>query len=218
MQQIIPHNFELEISEETAKTNEEQIKILHKELKSLHQEKDKLANIVANNNQSKLKASQFRALSLIKKALNSARLENNETILTGRNYETEINNAVSSEEVEAIREEFLLKIAEKSQNYLPYQAFPNKKAKAGKNYSSSQVPTVPSNDKILKDLIQELSKINNKQINLGSIQDLKNKLIKTKQKSSELKSQFYNLQEKFNFETQNLNQEIQNLKEQNKFQ
>jgi len=59
MQQIIPHDFEPETSEETAKTNEEQIKMLHKELKSLHQEKDKLANIVANNNQNNLKLASF---------------------------------------------------------------------------------------------------------------------------------------------------------------
>jgi len=139
--------------------------------------------------------------------------------LNGRDYKTEINNAVSLEEVEVIREEVLLQIAEKSQNSLSSdQFFSNRKGKSGKNYSSSQVPTAPSNDKIIKDLIQELSKINNKQSNLGNIQDLENKLIKTKQKSSELKSQFHNLQKKFSSEAQNLNQEIQNLKEQNKFQ
>ena len=39
MQQIIPHDFEPETNEETAKTSEEQAKILHKELKSLREEK-----------------------------------------------------------------------------------------------------------------------------------------------------------------------------------
>lgn len=218
IQQIIPHDFEPTTNEEAEKTSKEQIKILHKELKSLYQEKVKLANIVANNNQDKLKASQFRALGLIKKALNNARLKNNETILmNGRDYELEINNAVSVEKVEAIQEEVLFQIAKKFQNYLSDQVLSNKKRRAGKNYSSNQVPAVPSNDKILKDLIQELSKINNKQGNLDNIQDLENKLTKTKQKSSELKSQFHNLQKKFNSETQNLNQEIQNLKERNKF-
>jgi fumarate hydratase class II len=193
------------------------LKTLHKELKTLYQERDKLANIVTNNNQNKLKAGKFRTLGLIKKALNSAKSENNETILDGRNYETEINNATSLEEVEALREEVLFQIAEKSQNYSSNQVFSNKKEKAKKNYSGGQASIVQPNDKILKDLVQEFSKINSKQSSLD-IQGLENKLTKTKQKSNKLKNQLHNLQKKFNSETQNFNREIRNLKEQSKFQ
>ncbi|CAJ0869022.1 11252_t:CDS:2 [Entrophospora sp. SA101] len=64
-----------------------------------------------NNNQSKLKASKFRALNVIQKALNNARLAEGETIFGNRNYKKVINDATSPEEVEAIREELVKEIS-----------------------------------------------------------------------------------------------------------
>ena len=50
------------------------------------------------------------------------------------------------------------------------------------------------------------------------VQNLENKLIKTKEKSKKLKTRLYNLQKNFNSEARSLNREIQNLKEQNRLQ
>ena len=114
----------------------------------------------------------------------------------------------------------MFQIIEKSPDYSFDPEFSSdKKEKTKKNYSRSQFSSVPQNDKVLKDLVRELSRINtsNKRADLDDFQDLENKLIKTKQKSNELKNQLHNLQKNFNSETQNLNQEIQNLKEQNRF-
>src|SRR3954465_13829164 len=102
MRQIVPHDYAETMvnDQEKTRSNKERTDSLCKELNSLRQEKDKLTNIVAKNNQSKLKASQFRAFGLIRKALNSANLEKNKVALTDRDYEKEISSATSTEEVE----------------------------------------------------------------------------------------------------------------------
>ena len=227
IQQIIPHDYvELIVDDqEKTKSSKEQTDSLYKELNSLRREKDKLTNIVVKDNQNKLKASQFRALALIKKALNNADLEKSKIVLVGQDYEKEISNAVSVEEVEAIREEVLFKIIQNSKDYSSdREFFSNKKAKTEHKTSSKnfgdQFPSTSQNDKILKDLIREFSRTNNnyQQSNTSNIQDLEDKLIKTKQKSNKLKNRLHNLQESFNSETKKFNRQIQNLKEQNKFQ
>jgi hypothetical protein len=227
IQQIIPHDYvELIVDDqEKTKSSKEQTDSLYKELNSLRREKDKLTNIVVKNNQNKLKASQFRALALIKKALNNADLEKSKIVLVGQDYEKEISNAASVEEVEAIREEVLFKIIQNSKGYSSdRELFSNKKEKTEHKTSSKnfgdQFLLTSQNDKILKDLIREFSRTNNnyQQSNTSNIQDLEDKLIKTKQKSNKLKNRLHNLQENFNSETKKFSQQIQNLKEQNKFQ
>jgi hypothetical protein len=121
------------------------LKNLYKDLKNTQQEKDKLANIITNNSQNKLKASKFHALLVIKKALNNTELEKNKAVFA--DYEKEINNATSPEEVEATREEILLRILEK---------FParRKTEKTKSNYSGSELPTRQDDQKLLEKLVQ----------------------------------------------------------------
>jgi hypothetical protein len=123
-------------------------------------------------------------LAVIKKALSNAKLERNKTILDNRNYEKEINEANSTEEVEALREEFLLGIVEK---------FPLRKTveKPTPNYSDSW-STPPKDHKVLEKLVQEISKMND---NNTKIKNLEEQLIKIQEQNRHLESQLNNFQQ-----------------------
>jgi len=183
------------------------LQFLHKELKSLQREKDKLGSIVENNSQNKLKSSKFRALFIIKKALNSTKLEKNETILENRDYEKEISNAKFPEEVEAIREEVLLRIAEK---------FPERRAteKTKANYSNNLSPTSQNNHQILEKLIKEISKTSNNN-KKDSIKDLKVQLIKLQEQNDDLKNQLSSSHQN-SIQAKDLQNRFQILEEQTK--
>jgi len=68
---------------------------------------------------------------VIQRTLNNANFEKDKNILENFDYKKKIENAASPEEIEAIREEILLKIAEKSKKY---RQTPTEKAKIRKNY------------------------------------------------------------------------------------
>ena len=181
--------------------DKEQLKLLHRELKTLQWEKDKLANIVANNSQNKLKASKFRALGVIQRALNNANFEKDENILENYDYKEKIENAASPEEVEAIREEILLRITEKSKKY---RQIPTEKAKIIKNYSNGKLI---QNNKALEKLVQELIKIND---NKDSIQSLEEKLSQSEQQTKEIAEKLRTSV----LEAQKLKKEIKNANKQ----
>lgn len=172
---------------------------MHKELKTLRWEKDQLTKIVENNNQNKLKASKFHALIIIKKALNSAKLEKNKTIFDNRDYEKEINNANSPEEVEVIQEEFLLHIVEN----FPEQGI-GRAERTKPNYSSNYSLTKQKDHKILEKLVEELVKMGD---NKDNIQNLENKLAQSEQKTKEVAEQLNNFQQNAAREAQRLKKE-----------
>ncbi|CAI2184840.1 17329_t:CDS:2, partial [Funneliformis geosporum] len=186
--QIIPQSFSnydnYDLNSPKEQKEKEQFYLLHEELKTLRRENNKLTNQLANHSQNKLKASKFHALAVIKKALGNAKLERNKIILDNRNYEKEINEANSTEEVEALREEFLLGIMEN---------FPLQKAteKPKSNYSSSW-STQPKDHKILKKLVQEISKMND---NNTKIKILEEQLIQIQEQNRHLESQLNNFQQ-----------------------
>jgi DNA polymerase III delta prime subunit len=150
-----------------------------KELKTLRWERDKLANIIEGNNQNKLKASKFHALIVIRKALNNAGLKKNRTVFDNFDYEKEINNADSVEEVEALREKTLLCIMEK----FPFRET-NKQARP--NYSGNFLSTQQNGHKVLEKLVHEISKMNENSV---EIKNLEERLTKMQEKSRELKKQ-----------------------------
>ena len=148
-----------------------------------------------------MKASKFRALGVIQRALNNANFEKDENILENYDYKKEIENAASLEEVETIREEILLRIAEKSKKY---RQIPTEKAKIIKNYSNGK-PI--QNNKTLEKLVQELIKIND---NKDSIQSLEEKLTQSEQQTKEIAEKLRTSV----LETQKLKKEIKNANKQ----
>ena len=204
--QIIPYNFPNIDQEDNDQKDQihnykEKLKLLHKELKTVQWEKDKLANIAANNNQNKLKASKFHALGVIQKALNNANFEKDENILENYDYKKEIENAASPEEVEVIREEILLKVAEKSKKY---RQTLTEKAKIIKNYSNDK-PI--QNNKTLEKLVRELIKVNDNKDNIRSLEE---KLSQSEQQTKEIAEKL----QVAVLETQKLKKEVQNANKQ----
>jgi hypothetical protein len=143
---------------------------------------------------------------VIKKALNSVKLGKNETVFDNRDYEKEINSANSTEEVEAIREEVLLRIIEK---------FPprGKTEKTKSNYSSSQ-PLIQQNDhKTLEKLVREISKMND---NNDKIKGLEEQLTQMQEQNRNLEKQLSNSQQS-SAQIESMQKELQTLKEPKKF-
>jgi len=138
---------------------------------------------------------------VIQRALNNANFEKDESILENYDYKEKIENAASPEEVEAIREEILLRITEKSKKY---RQIPTEKAKIIKNYSNGK-PI--QNNKALEKLVQELIKIND---NKDSIQSLEEKLSQSEQQTKEIAEKLRTSV----LETQKLKKEIKNANKQ----
>ncbi|CAH1767968.1 1079_t:CDS:2, partial [Entrophospora sp. SA101] len=151
-----------------SKTHEKGVRQLKTALENNIFQKDKLANIVDNNNQNKLKASKFRTLNTIQRALNDANFEKDENILENYDYKKEIDNATSPEEVEAIREEILLRITEKSKKY---KQIPTEKTKIIKNYFNDNKKPTQGNNKTLEKLVQELTKMNGNKDSIRSLEE-----------------------------------------------
>jgi DNA repair ATPase RecN len=131
--------------------------------------------------------------------------------LDNRNYEKKISDATSSEEVEAVREEILLLITEKSKNQ---EQTPTKRTKAMKIYSNNK-PLIQNNDKVLEKLVKEITKLKD---NRDSIQSLENKLDQSEQQTKKLEEQLNNLRQNAVLEAQKLKKEIQHAnKQENNF-
>lgn len=140
-------------------------------------------------------------MAVIKKSLNNAKLEKNKIILDNRNYEKEIKEANSIEEVEAIREEFLLGIMEK---------FPAQKTaeKAKVNYSGSWSSN--HDHKVLEKLVQEISKMNDSNI---KVKNLEEQLTQIQEQNRHLEGQLNNFKQN-SFQAKNLQSRFRNLEKQ----
>ena len=138
---------------------------------------------------------------MIQKALNNANFEKDENILENYDYKKEIENAASPEEIEAIREEILLKIAEKSKKY---RQTLTEKAKIIKNYSNDK-PI--QNNKTLEKLVRELIKVNDNKDNIRSLEE---KLSQSEQQTKEIAEKL----QVAVLETQKLKKEVQNANKQ----
>ena len=158
-----------------------------------------------------MKASKFRTLNTIQRALNDANFEKDENILENYDYKKEIDNAASPEEVEVIREEVLLKITEKSKKY---KQIPTEKTKIIKNYFNDNKKPTQGNNKTLEKLVQELTKMND---NKDSIRSLEEQLAQSKQQTKEIAEQLNKLRQTAALETQKLKKEIQNSKQKSNF-
>jgi len=138
---------------------------------------------------------------VIQKALNNANFEKDENILENYDYKKEIENAASPEEVEVIREEILLKVAEKSKKY---RQTLTEKAKIIKNYSNDK-PI--QNNKTLEKLVRELIKVNDNKDNIRSLEE---KLSQSEQQTKEIAEKL----QVAVLETQKLKKEVQNANKQ----
>src|SRR6185295_19895797 len=122
-----------------------------------------------------------------------------------RDYEKEINNAGSPEEVEAIREEILLRIMEKSP-----ERGTNEKTKS--NYPGIRL-TQQNDYKVLEKLVQEISKMNN---NNTKIKTLEEQLTQIQEQNKGLEKRLNNSQQS-SAQIEGIQKELQALKEPKKF-